>query len=175
MITTNIYKNNVDYVWYDSSNIVFSKYYDSKKGSNTLKIVFKNGRTYVYKDVTVQDYVCFKTTQSAGNGFNTYIKKYEGNRISDTDLDKLEEYKKTLVEGKEELSEAKVGGLDYHIDYVMETQQFQLKLHDTPIYTGISDSVDIFSLFNAMGINYTYGAVEKIENQTDEDKDEIEL
>ena len=60
MIVYNKYINNEDYTWYDSSNVIFSKCYDNNSDSKTLKIVFKDGRTYLYKDVATMDYISFK-------------------------------------------------------------------------------------------------------------------
>ena len=54
MIVYNKYLDNQDYTWYNSSNVLFSKCYDDpNSNTKTLKIVFKNGRTYIYKDVDI--------------------------------------------------------------------------------------------------------------------------
>ena len=74
MIVYNKYLDNQDYTWYDSSNVLFSKCYDDpNSNTKTLKIVFKNGRTYIYKDVDINDYITFKTAQSNGQAVNTFI------------------------------------------------------------------------------------------------------
>ena len=87
------YQHNVDKVWYDSSNIFFSECYDKENDFKLLKIVFKNGYTYLYKDVDVNDYLMFKyggTDGSNGKALNKYIKnKYECERIENSDLDLL--------------------------------------------------------------------------------------
>ena len=82
MIIYNRYVNQEDHVWYDSSNIVYSKCYDTQNTKfKTLKIVFKGGRTYVYRNVDADDYIIFKTATSNGQEFNKRIKKYDAVRI----------------------------------------------------------------------------------------------
>ena len=74
MITFNRYVNQEDHTWYDSSNVVYSKCYDTKSSKfKTLKIVFKGGRTYLYKDVDADDYLRFKTAQSNGDALQPKI------------------------------------------------------------------------------------------------------
>ena len=52
MIVYNRYVNQEDHVWYESSNIIYSKCYDTQNSKfKSLKIVFKGGRTYLYRDV----------------------------------------------------------------------------------------------------------------------------
>ena len=53
-------KNKIDRIWYDSSMIVYSECFDNP--STPLKeliVTFKNGGTYKYLDVDVNDYVMF--------------------------------------------------------------------------------------------------------------------
>ena len=67
MIVFNRYVNQEDHTWYDSSNVVYSKCYDTQSTKfKTLKIVFKGGRTYLYKDVDADLYLQFKNAQSNG-------------------------------------------------------------------------------------------------------------
>jgi hypothetical protein len=81
MIVYNKYTNSRDYTWYDSSNIVFSECIDTTEEEKTLKIVFKQGRTYIYRKVDVNDYLLFRNAESNGKAFNQYIKKYECVRL----------------------------------------------------------------------------------------------
>lgn len=169
------YENSQDFCWYDSSNILFSKCYDNPGDSKVLKIIFKNGRTYLYKDVSVNDYIAFRDAESNGIAFNQYIKKYTATRIQDTDLEKLEELRNKFMGENQEIQETKVSDLGYVIDYCDETGEFALRLGDKIIYTAIEGNVSIINLFKSMGINCSLNAVEKIENKTDEDEDKINV
>lgn len=86
-------ENKIDRVWYDSSNIVYSECDDKENSLKTLRVVFKNGATYQYKDVNVNDYVMFVhggLDGSNGKALNKFIKpKCEFERIADTDVAEL--------------------------------------------------------------------------------------
>lgn len=174
MIIYNKYVNNEDYVWYDSSNIVFSKCYDNNQTTKTLKVVFKNGRTYVYKDVNAGDYICFKTSPSNGKAINDFIiKKYKGVRIMDTNVDKLNEMKERFINEEKEIVEQPISNLLYHIDGNNETGEFRLKINGKTIYSGFENQVSIFNLFKSMNINYSYDNVDSFDNESDELNEEI--
>lgn len=177
MIIYNKYVNQQDYTWYDSSNVIFSKCYDNaESNTKTLKIVFKNGRTYLYKDVDINDYLTFKTAQSNGQAVNaSIIKKYKGVRITDTDIDKLSELKDSFINDEKSISETQVKDLDYKIDYVEKDGEFTLTLGDKVIYHGNENKVSLFSLFKSMNIAYSLNVVEVINYKTDENKDIINL
>lgn len=175
MILYNKYINNEDYTWYDSSNIVFSKCYDNNSDIKTLKIVFKNGRTYLYKDVKTTDYISFKSAESNGSEFNRLIKKYNGVRISDTDLDKLTLLQENFIKNDNEIDNEVFSKLNYHIDLCSETGEFQLKLNDKVIYTAIEGQVSIMNLLKSMNIKYSWSEVDNLENTSDENKEEITL
>lgn len=80
-------ENGVDKVWFESSNILYSECDDKKDSLKTLRITFKNGTTYEYYDVDVNDYLLFISgglDGSNGKAFFKYIKnKYEFNRLED--------------------------------------------------------------------------------------------
>lgn len=176
MIIYNKYINNEDITWYDSTNVIFSKCYDNNKENKTLKIVFSNGRTYLYKDVNVRDYVVFKNSHSNGRAVNDYIvKKYKGVRISDTDLNQLNEYKNSLMTEENNLNEEKFSNIIYHIDICNETNEFILKLNDKPIFNGIEGNISVIDLLKSMNINFTRKSVDIIEKTTDENKNELIL
>lgn len=100
----------IDYIWYDSSNILYSECLDNENDFKTLKVVFKNGQSYIYKKVDVHDYVQFVhggLEGSNGKALNSIIKpKYEfekGEKVDITELlqrgnDIIEEQKK--IKGK---------------------------------------------------------------------------
>lgn len=169
------YENSQEYCWMDSSNIVFSKCYDNPGDLKVVKIIFKNGRTYLYKDVTANDYLSFRDAESNGSAFTKYIKPYTATRIQDTDLDKLEEMKQKFMESNQEIQETKVSELGYIIEYCEDTGEFVLKIGEKAIYSAVEGSVSIINLFKSMGINCALKSVEKIENKTDEEEDKIDV
>ena len=72
----------IDKIWYDSSMIVYSECYDNPNSPlKELSVTFKNGATYKYLDVDVNDYVMFVhggIDDSNGKALNKHIKpKYE--------------------------------------------------------------------------------------------------
>ena len=107
MVVYNRYVNNKDHTWYDSSNVVYSLCYDNNEATKNLKIVFKNGRTYLYKNVDVNDYIGFRSGESTGKTVNQYIvKKYQGVRLPDTDMEKLDELKEEFINDNKITEEA---------------------------------------------------------------------
>lgn len=169
------YENGQEFCWYDSSNTLFSKCYDNSGELKVVKIIFKNGRTYLYKDVNVNDYIAFRDAESNGVAFNKYIKKYNPTRIQDTDLGKLEEMKNKFMNNNQEVQEAKVSDLGYVIDFCDATGEFALKLMDKIIYSGTEGNVSIVNLFKSMGINCYLNSVDKIVNKTDENENKINV
>ena len=102
----------LDRVWYDSSNIAYSECDDNVNALKTLRVTFRNGATYQYEEVDVNDYVLFVhggLDNSNGKALNKYIKpKYKCTRIEDRDVEKLKEELEILLEErnkKENLSE----------------------------------------------------------------------
>lgn len=85
----------LDRVWYQSSHIIYSECEDKEDDFKTLKIVFKGGKTYVYKGVNVNDYVMFihgGLDGSNGKALNKFIiPKCECEKVEDTDLAQLQE------------------------------------------------------------------------------------
>lgn len=156
MVTYNKYVNKVDHTWYDSSNLVYSACYDNEGDNKVLKVVFKGGRTYIYKDVSANDYLMFsKGAESNGEQFNRHIvKKYKGVRLTDTDLDKLEELRKSFFEENEKIEKA-LTNLSYHMEINEKTGEFKLKLADKVIYEGVEGRVSIVNLFSSMHLLYS--------------------
>ena len=156
MVIYNKYVNKVDHTWYDSSNLVYSACYDNEGTKKSLKVVFKGGRTYLYKDVDANDYLMFsKGAQSNGEEFNRHIvKKYKGVRLGDTDIEKLEELKNTFSEENAQIEKA-LTDLSYHMEISEKTGEFRLKLNDKTIYEGVEGKVSIVNLFSSMHILYS--------------------
>lgn len=93
MIKFNYYSDNVDYTWYDSSNIVYSECIDNNDALKTLKVVFSNGTQYQYNDVDVRHYLMFRNDQSQGKALNKYIKSngYEYAKLENANLQEIED------------------------------------------------------------------------------------
>lgn len=93
----NYYNNNLDKCWYNSSNVLYSECDDNENELKTLRVVFKNGKTYEYKNVNVNDYLLFREDISQGKALNRIIKKYDCNLISPLNIDEINnELKKHL-------------------------------------------------------------------------------
>ena len=174
MIIYNRYVNQEDHVWYDSSNIVYSKCYDTQSSKfKTLKIVFKGGRTYVYKNVDADDYLIFKTASSNGQEFNKRIKKYDAVRIEDTNMEKLAELQESFKNEIKETDEQKLGDLVYNIIVNEKTGEFVIKLGDRILFRGIEGQFSILNLFTSLSIRHTLQQVDELPNDSDENLDKI--
>lgn len=87
-------KERIQKVWYDSSMIVYSEMKENElENIGDLTITFKNGSTYVYMDVSFEDYLVFiggGTDASQGKTLNKIIKgKYDYKRIEDRNVQEL--------------------------------------------------------------------------------------
>lgn len=154
-INFNKYIDGKDHTWYDSSNVIYSVCYDNSSEEKTVKIIFKNGRTYLYKNIDVNDYISFKMSESQGKAVNQYIiKKYKGVRLADTTTEELDELKNQLMDTNKMLEETKTN-LSYHLSVNDKTGDFALYLNDIPIYRGIEGKVSIINLFASMNISYS--------------------
>lgn len=176
MIVYNRYIDQQDHVWYDSSNIVYSKCYDTQASKfKTLKIVFKAGRTYVYRNVDANDYLMFKSAASNGEAFNKYIKKYDALRIEDTDMEKLSSLRESFESEVKENDEQKLGDLVYNIKVNEDTGEFIVVLGDRILFRGIEGQFSILNLFTSLNIKHTIQRVEELPNDNDENLNEIRL
>ena len=70
----------------DSSNILLSEYDKTKK---TLRITFKAGTQYLYKDMLDRDYTRFEVSESQGSVFNKTMRKYEFEKLDKIDTTEL--------------------------------------------------------------------------------------
>lgn len=159
-IVYNKYVNNKDHTWYDSSNVLYSVCYDTNADKKALKVVFKQGRTYLYKDVDVNDYLLFRNAESHGKSVNEFIvKKYKGVRLSDTSQETLDALKEEFI-NENKVTEEAFTNLAYHLEMNGETGEFRLSLNDKPIYEGIENQVSITRLLKSMNIKYSYSELE---------------
>ena len=174
MIIYNRYVNQEDHVWYDSSNIVYSKCYDTQSSKfKTLKIVFKGGRTYVYKNVDADDYLIFKTASSNGQEFNKRIKKYDAVRIEDTNMEKLAELQESFKNEIKEADEQKLGDLVYNIIVNEKTGEFVIKLGERILFRGKQWQFSIINRYTSLSIKNTLQQVDELPNDSDENLDKI--
>lgn len=153
------YKDRIDRCWYDSSNVVYSECIDHEDALKDLKVVFKGGRTYLYKEVDVRDYVAFKTNPSQGKALNTYIiKKYEALRLPETDMEQLDKDKQLLLERQAAERESGsneediIHDLLYTVKLNEETKDAALYVDDMMLLEGKVDSFNLYDVLNALGI-----------------------
>lgn len=99
MIIYNNYENGIDEVWYTSTSIYYTKFVENDNDNRgNLFVTFKNGSTYVYKEVDMPtNYLQFKhemNNASAGKSLNAYIKPYYAyERVEDISTEELEKRK----------------------------------------------------------------------------------
>ena len=88
----NVYSNDIDRTWYQSSNIKFSECIDHDNELKTLVVVFNNGTQYRYEKVDVRDYLLFRDAESQGKALNQYIKPkgYAYEKLENADLATLD-------------------------------------------------------------------------------------
>lgn len=72
----------------DSTNIIMSEYNRSTKN---LKITFKAGTQYLYKNVLERDYLRFEVSESQGSVFNKTMRKYEYEKLDSIDVEPIKE------------------------------------------------------------------------------------
>lgn len=163
MITYTKYIDSREYTWYDSSNVVFSEYFDRNTPSNPLKLIFKNGRTYMYQDVLTEDYLNFRNAESSGKGVTEFIvKKYKAARLPDTDLEELENKKKLLLEDTKNTDEA-FTNLAYEMVYNPTTKGFRLSLNGNKVFEDIDGTFSILKLFKCMNLRFKFDTTDDME------------
>lgn len=92
-----IYSHNLDKAWYDSSTILYSECDDIYDNLKVLRVFFKSGTVYQYKNVNVNDYLLFREAVSQGKALTQYIKKYEYEKLGEYDIDsKIKELNENL-------------------------------------------------------------------------------
>ncbi len=159
MKTYNRYENGIDHTWYDSSNIIYSQCCD-KGDKKSLRIVFKGGRVYLYRNVEIGDYILMRDSASTGESANkNIIKKYQSVRLEDVDLAKLEEMKSGFIE-QDKIANERNGNLKYHLEANNKTGEFRLKNDGVTVYEGIEGQVSIFKLFASLQIPYSMSELE---------------
>lgn len=172
-IIFNRYLNNIDYTWYDSTNIIYSECYDNEGLFKNVKIVYKGGRSYLYKDVNADDYLQFKlTTESHGSAVNEYIvKKYKCVRLPDVDLEELNTFKNETIVEDNKIEETTLTNIIYNLCINDETGEFTLSCNNRPLYNGIEGKVSIVNLLKCLNIKYTMSQDNNIQTQIENEED----
>lgn len=153
-IIFNKYINSRDHTWYDSSNVKYSECIDNDETKKVLKVTFKGGQTYIYRDVDVSDYVLFKNAESTGKAFNEHIKKkYTGIRLSDIDLASLDDKMNEFANDTKVIDEA-LTNLAYVLEFNAETKEFRLTLNGKTIFEGVDNNFSISKLLSSMSIKF---------------------
>lgn len=173
MVIFSRYVNQEEHVWYDSSNIIYTKCYDTKDSlMKTLKVVFKGGRTYVYH-VDANEYLQFKMSASNGKAFNELIKKYQAVRIADTSIEELNKLQESFKEELKENDEQKIGDLVYTIKVNEANGEFIINLGDRTLFRGFEGNFSVLNLFTSLNLKFKMESVDELPNNSDEDKEEI--
>ena len=101
-------ENRLDHCFYDSSNVLYSICNDKLDELKDLTVVFKDGRSYLYEQIPVNQYLMFRQSTSQGKDLFKYIAvkdkgvdRYKTTRIQDTDLKMLESKKQQILEERE--------------------------------------------------------------------------
>jgi len=118
-------KENVEYCWFKSSNVLHSETNINPKEVTLVesgvpgligyavdvKIVFNRGACYIYKNVPIHDYQAFvehlnrADGESSGKAFNKFIKIYPFEQLPNVDLNKLNEFKNACEKEEKDFEE----------------------------------------------------------------------
>ena len=163
-----IYKKyimSVDHCWYDSSNIKYSECFNTQDDTpKVVKVVFKEGRTYIYRDVDVSKYVMFRDAASQGLAFGMTLKNCPFERVDDTPMESLD---KLLEEFRR--MDSQQGERNVELCINNETGEFVVKVNGVPMYDGFEGKVSVVNLFAALGIVYTLSEDNGLHVTTKED------
>lgn len=161
-------ENRIEKCWYDSTNILYSECFDYENDYKDLNVVFKEGRTYLYKKIDVKDYLSFRNATSQGSALNKFITKkengklvYECLRLSDTDLSELEDKRKELLN---ENSEKKANGTSENevLTFEIDSENKSLTVKNDKgeeLYKTDNDNIEeigktVFGVLDLIKLNY---------------------
>lgn len=96
-------QDRIEKSFYDSSNLIYSELKDNKDDFKDLKVVFSDGRVYVYNKISSINYVLFKNALSQGKALFKYIatKECSYQKLDNVNVGLLEEEKKLLLEERD--------------------------------------------------------------------------
>lgn len=104
----------------------------------------------MYREVEPLDYVYFRDAQSNGQAFATTIKKYECEKLDDTDLTQLETLKQELAK-----SETFEGEYTIHMKYNNATGEVKVFVNGQPRFEGVEGQISIINFMKAMSLQFT--------------------
>lgn len=142
----NKYENDIDKVWYDSSNIVYSECDDKDGELKVVRITFKDGRTYEYKGVKVNDYLLFREHSSQGKALNAIMKQYECTKIDNRDIAELKNELDDLLHPKENEEETVIKLSENKLTIIEKdstTHEYELDEKYSDIFTQVFSILDI--------------------------------
>ena len=86
-------EDKMDKAWFDSSNIYYAECDESDTQFKTVRVIFKNGAIYQYKQVKVFDWTMFKNAESQGKKLNELFKKagYKYEKIGTANIEELKD------------------------------------------------------------------------------------
>jgi hypothetical protein len=84
MILERVEKDELVKAIYESSNVLASTY---NRNDKNLNVIFKNGGSYTYQNVSETDYMRFETAESQGKVLNAQIKRYAFLKHDNVDTD----------------------------------------------------------------------------------------
>lgn len=165
-------KTKTQKVWYKSTMMVYSEMVeDELENKGNLYVTFKNGATYLYKDVSFEDYLILiggGTDASQGKTLNKIIKnKYEYERKDDADLNKIllelnskEDINHNInntyfISGHRDLSE-----VEFEYNYIPIIQEILDNNSNAKFIVGDCEGCDIFAQ------NYLVKTINDIANIT---------
>jgi hypothetical protein len=73
-------KKIIETINYESSSVAKSTYDFT---SRDLTVEFVGGASYGYEDVELDDYLQFSTSDSIGKAFNSWIRQYKGQKLTE--------------------------------------------------------------------------------------------
>jgi len=98
-----------DFCWFDSSNVLYAECDDKVDALKDIKVVFNDGRTYLYEKIPVNDFLLFSRGLSQGKDLFKYIAvkdngvpRYKTTKLENTDLKQLENQKQLILESRAE-------------------------------------------------------------------------
>ena len=163
MVLFKIYdeKTKTQQAWYDSTMFIYTKAVEKENTNNVnLFVTFKNGWTYKYKNVKMEDYILLLSgfeQSSHGKTLNRVIKpNYEFERTEDMDVNNIwnqynklkeEESQKTtdisktyFISGHRDITEN-----EFELNYQESLNQIVSEIPDCKFVVGDCSGVDIMS------------------------------
>ena len=127
-------EKSIEYAWYNSTNVLYSEFYDNTDKPKELVIVFKNGNRYKYIDVSINDYFYFREGSSQGKSLNWLLKEKKWNfeKMEPADLDEItneyNEHSKKGIKIYNEDNKFKILDNEDNVVYSEDTQLEEIEI-----------------------------------------------